>query len=165
MDINRLTLGDKVIGVSGILLFIFSFFKWLWVKVSLKGITEAEASKGAWSFTLTLLAVLIGIALVAYVAMKAGGVKLPQLGSVTWGQIVLGLALVSFLFILIKVIAGPSIDTGGFSGVDKTRKIGIYLGLIASAGMVVGAYLNAKEAGELPGALGGSRGGATPPAP
>ena len=38
-------------------------------------------------------------------------VKLPELGSFTWGQIVLILALVAFVFILIKVIVGPG--TGG----------------------------------------------------
>ena len=89
-------------------------------------------------------------------------VKLPELGSVTLGQIVLGIAIVAFLFILIKVIVGPStggVDIGQF-GVSKERKIGIFLGLIASAGLVVGAYLNVKEAGELPGTLGGTKGGA-----
>src|SRR5689334_3321368 len=164
MDINKLTTGDKIIGVSGVLLFIFSFFKWLGVKVSARGVEIASASKSAWSFTLTLIAVLIGIVLVAYVVAKAAGVDMPKLGSVTWGQVVLVLAAIAFLFILIKLIAGPSIDTGGIAGVDKTRKIGIFLGLIASGGMVAGAFLNAKEAGELPGSLGGSTGGATPPA-
>jgi uncharacterized membrane protein YhdT len=163
MDMTKLTTGDKIIGVSGVLLFVFSFFKWLGVKVDLRGVVTVSDSKSAWSFTLTLIAVLIGIVLVAYVAAKASGVALPSMGSVTWGQVVLGLAVLAFVFILIKLIAGPSIDTGGISGVDKTRKIGIFLGLIASAGMVFGAFLNAKEAGELPGSMGGNKGGATPP--
>lgn len=165
MDMNKLTTGDKVLGISGIVLFVFSFFKWLGVSVDFKGVVSVSGSKSAWSFTLTLIAVLIGVVLVAYVGAKAGGVKLPELGSVTWGQIVLGLAVIAFLFILIKLIVGPSIDTGGLSGVSKTRKFGIFVGLIASAGMVVGAYLNIKESGELPGSLGGNKGGATPPAP
>ncbi len=29
MDLNKLSLGDKIIAVSGILLLIFSFFPWL----------------------------------------------------------------------------------------------------------------------------------------
>ena len=163
MDMNKLTTGDKILGISGIVLFVFSFFNWLGVSVDFKGVVSVSGSKNAWSFTLTLIAVLIGVVLVAYVAAKAGGVKLPELGSVTWGQIVLGLAVIAFLFILIKLIAGPNIDTSGLSGVSKTRKFGIFVGLVASAGMVVGAYLNIKESGELPGSLGGSKGGATPP--
>jgi hypothetical protein len=41
------------------------------------------------------------------------------------------------------------------------------LGLLASIGLVAGAYLNAKETGDLPGSLGGagSTGGSTPPPP
>ena len=82
----------------------------------------------------------------------------------TWGQIVLGLAVIAFLFILIKLIAGPSIDDLTASPACRSpRKFGIFVGLIASAGMVVGAYMSIKESGELPGSLGGSKGGATPP--
>ncbi len=84
-----------------------------------------------------------------------------------WSHIILGIAIVAFLFILIKVIVGPGtggVDISG-SGVSKERKVGIFLGLIASAGLVAGAYLNVKEAGELPGALGGNKGGAAPPPP
>ena len=143
MDLNKLTTGDKVIGISGILLFVFSFFSWLGAKVELKGV-GAEASGNAWDFTLTTFAVLLGIALVVLIALKAFGVELPTLGSVTWGQIVLGVAGLIALLILIKLIAGPNIDTGGFGGVDvsKTRKIGIFLGFLASLGLVAGAYLN-----------------------
>ena len=163
MDLNKLTLGDKIIAVSGILLLIFSFFPWLGFDFG-----PVSASGSAWDFTLCWLAVVLGVLCVVYVVLKMQDVKLPDLGSVTWGQVVLGLAIVAFVFILIKVIVGPS--TGGVelagTGVSKERKIGIFLGLIASAGLVVGAYLNVKEAGELPGTLGGSKGGGTtPPTP
>ncbi len=65
-----------------------------------------------------------------------------------------------FLLIVIKLIVGPStggVDLAG-TGVSKDRKIGIFLGVLASLGLVVGAYLNAKETGDLPGALGGRQG-------
>jgi hypothetical protein len=162
MDLNRLTLGDKVIGGSGVLLFIFSFFKWLGYSYS-----SLSVSQSAWSFTLCWLAVIIGILLVGYVVLKAMDVKLPALGGVTWNQVVLALAAIAFLFIVIKLIAGPSAHGVNLSsiGVSKSRKVGIFLGAIASAGMVVGAYLNASAAGELPGNLGRKQGGTTPPPP
>ena len=94
MDLDRLSTGDKVIGISGILLFIFSFFKWLGVKVTGHGATSslvsASASKNAWGFTLTLLAVLLGLAMVVVVVIKAMGTELPALSGVTWNQVLLG---------------------------------------------------------------------------
>ncbi len=162
MDINKLNTGEKVIGVSGLLLLVFSFFPWL-------GFSYAgfSASKSAWTFTLCWLAVVLGVLMAGYVIAKAAGVELPELGSVRWAHILLGVAIVVFLFILIKVIVGPStggVDISG-TGVSKERKIGIFLGLLASLGLVAGAYLNAKETGDLPGSLGGSTGGTAPPPP
>ncbi len=160
MDLNKLTLGDKIMGVSGILLLIFSFFPWLGFSYG-----PFSTSGSAWKFTLCWLAVILGVACVVYVVLRMQEVPLPELGSVKWGHIILGIAVVAFVFILIKVITGPGtggVDISG-TGVSKSRKIGIFLGLISSAGLVVGAYLNVKEAGELPGALGGKKDGGAPP--
>jgi len=160
VDINKLNTGEKVIGVSGILLLVFSFFPWLGFSYG-----GFSASKSAWTFTLCWFAVVLGVLMAGLVIAKAAGVELPELGNLRWAHILLGVAVVAFLFILIKVIVGPS--TNGVSlagtGVSKDRKIGIFLGLIASAGLVAGAYLNAKETGDLPGALGGAKGGSAPP--
>jgi hypothetical protein len=162
VDINKLNTGEKVIGVSGVLLLVFSFFPWL-------GFSSGpfESSSSAWSFTLCLVAVIIGALMAGLVIAKAAGMDVPELGNVKWAHILLGAAIVVFLFILIKVIVGPSthgVDVGNF-GVSKERKIGIFLGLLASIGLVAGAYLNAKETGDLPGPLAGGTGGAAPPPP
>ena len=98
---------------------------------------------------------------------KAAGVDVPELGNLKWAHILLGVAVLVFLLILIKLIVGPGtggVDISG-TGVSKERKIGIFLGLLASIGLVAGAYLNAKETGDLPGSLGGSSGGAASPPP
>ena len=113
MDLSKLTPGDQVIGISGIVLLLFSFFSWLGATVSVgaRGLAgfSASGSDNAWGFTLTLIAVLIGLVLVAYVVAKAAGVEIPdKFGSVTLAQILLGLAAVAFLFVLIKIIAGPT---------------------------------------------------------
>ncbi|HEU5307002.1 MAG TPA: hypothetical protein VFW97_06725, partial [Acidimicrobiia bacterium] len=151
------------IGVSGVLLLIFSFFPWLGFSYG-----GFSASKSAWTFTLCWLAVILGVLMAGYVIAKAAGVDLPELGNLRWAHVLLGVAIVAFVFILIKVIVGPStggVDISG-TGVSKDRKIGIFLGLLASIGLVAGAYLNAKETGDLPGSLGrGTAGGSTPPPP
>ena len=157
MDLTKLNTGEKVIGVSGIALFIFSFFKWLGFSAG-----PFSVSRSAWSFTLCWIAVVLGILMVGYVAAKLFDVSLPDLGSVSWAQVLLIVAAIIFLFILIKLIVGPA-DVP--DGVSKDRKIGIFLGLLASIGLVAGAYLNAKETGDLPGSIGGAKGGSTPPPP
>jgi hypothetical protein len=160
MDLNKLSRGDQIIGISGIVLFIFSFFDWLGATVSVgsRGIPgfSASGADNAWGFTLTLLAVLIGLVLVVYVILKAAGVEIPDtFGSVTLAQILLGLAALALLFVLIKIIVGPNLPSvpAGIS-VSKDRKFGIFIGLIATAGLAAGAFLNFQESqkGSTPGA-------------
>src|SRR5262249_3569104 len=88
LDLNKLSNGEKIIGVSGILLVIFSFFDWF--KVEYRGLTGGGGS--AWDFTLCWLAVILGIVMLAIVVIKNfTSVQLPELGSVTWAQVLLGL--------------------------------------------------------------------------
>lgn len=145
MDLNKLSRGDSIIGISAIVLFIFSFFKWL--GFNFKGtVFNLSASASAWHFTLTLLAVLLGLVMLAYVVMKALGVEIPsKFGSVTLAQILLGIAAVAFLFVLIKVIVGPNAGVTLPPTITKSRKLGIFVGLAATIGLVVGAYLNFQE--------------------
>jgi hypothetical protein len=147
MDLSKLSKGDQIIGVSGIALFVFSFFKWLGYSYkgsSIPGALGASASASAWTFTLCWFAVILGLALVAVVALKAAGKALPDLGGVTWAQVVLGVAALALVLVVIKIVAGPSshgVDLGAI-GISKSRKIGIFLGLIATAGLTAGAWLN-----------------------
>jgi ABC-type Mn2+/Zn2+ transport system permease subunit len=77
--------------------------------------------------------------------------ELPErLGSVGWGVFLLAGGAIAFIFVLIKWI----------SNTDGT-KIGIYLGLLSTAGLAVGGYLVAQERGHLKEITGG--GGGTPP--
>lgn len=155
MDLTKLSTSDKVIAVSGILLFIpISFLDWF--TASAKGIPGAGSSGGnAWDFTLTWLAVLIGIAMVVLVALKLFEVKLPDVGSASWGTILLAMGAVAFAFVLIKTIAGVSVPEGAEDIIDISRKIGLFLGLVATAGLAAGGYMRLQE--EKTG------GGATPP--
>lgn len=158
MDLKKLSKGEMVIGISGIVLFISSFFDWFGAKVG-----PFKGTDNAWEFTLPLIAVLLGIVLVVLVALKAANVQLPdKVGSFGFGMVYLVLGGLAFLLVLIKIIVGPDIDTGGLSGVSKTREVGAFIGLIATAGLAVGGFLHAKESGDLDSLQ--NRGGSTPPA-
>lgn len=157
MDINKLTAGDRVIVVSGIVLFIFSFFSWFTAEIE-----DIELDSGnAWDFTLPLIAVLIGIAMVVLVVLKLAGVELGNPGSTTWGLILLIAGVVCFALVLIKFIAGVDVPEVLGEEVDIERKIGIFVGLVASAGLAIGGWLSYQQER---GAIGGPSPSAPPTA-
>lgn len=117
MDLSKLTTGDQVVGVSGIVLFIFSFFSWLGVDVTIGGLGTYGSSASAWSFTLPLLAVLLGVLAVVGVVLKAAGVAMPEMG-MTHGMRQLVIGAVALAFVLIKTVTG----VGGLpDGVSTSR--------------------------------------------
>jgi hypothetical protein len=143
------------------LLLVFSFFPWFGVDTSIGSFNRSgwQAPKAF----LSIVAILIGIALLVLIVLdKLANVELPErLGSIGWGVVYLAGGGLAFVLVLLKAILG-----GDYFTVSLDRKFGLWLGLVATAGLAVGGYLIAKEAGELPGALGGAKdGGATPPPP
>ena len=81
MDLNKLNTGEKVTGVSGIVLLVFSFFPWLGFS-STAGL-RSRPSKSAWAFTLLLdRRDPRGRARRCSSSLKAAGIELPELGNV-----------------------------------------------------------------------------------
>ena len=166
MDVKKLLKGELVIGIAGIILFLDSFLAWFGVKVG-----PAKATENAWSFTLPLFAVLIGVAMVVLVALRAFGVVLPEKVGGFGFRLIYLLGGLAFLLVALKLIFGPSYNTGGLGGalgISKTREIGAYIGTLCAAGLAVGGFMAAKESGDLDtlsNLKGGSNaGGDTPPA-
>jgi len=154
VDLKKLSVGEIVTAVSGVLLLIISFFHWYSVDLGPFGTYSRNGWQSPDSF-FSVVAILIGVVLAAHVIVeKLTGVELPErLGSVGWGVVHLAGGAVAFVFVLLKWIFNTSYTS-----------FGLYVGLLCAAGLAVGGYLMAKEAGELPGALGGAKGGsATPP--
>jgi hypothetical protein len=180
MDFTRLNQGEKVAGVSGVLLILIMFiFKWFGIKASV-GITgvavaTGEFSANAWGsygfidivLFITALAA-IGLALLA---ASEGDVGLPVAAS----AIVAGLGILSVVLVIISIISPPDFGAVDVSGVavDHTRKLGVWLGLIVSAAVAVGGYMAMQEEGtsfgDEAGRFGGGSGdvgaGSPPPPP
>ena len=164
MDLKKLSTGESVIAGSGLLLLIFSFFKWYSFgggSVDVGGtsidLDLPGGSLNGWqapSSFLSIVAILIGVAAAGYViATKLGGVDLPaKLGGTGMGLILLVAGAVAFVFLAIKYL----------SNTEGPEKFGFYISILASIGLAVGGFLTAKERGELPTKLGGS-GSASPP--
>jgi len=154
VDLKKLTPGEMLTAACGVLLLIFSFFPWYGVDLGAFG----EFNRNGWQEPdafFSIIAIILGVVLAAHVIVeKLGNVSLPdRLGSVGWGITHLAGGAVAFIFVLLKWIMNT----------DFT-KFSLYLALLFTFGLAVGGYLMAKEAGELPEALGGAKGGSAPPA-
>lgn len=147
MDVNKLSTGERVAGGAGIALFIIMFIGW-WgapdVNVDLGGIggdvnvSGGIGSANAWQAASFLdliwaLAALSGVAL----ALVAGSQSKPNL-PVALSAIVAGLGGLATLTILYRILDTPF---------DLTRKVGVFLGLIAAAGITYGGWVAMQEEG------------------
>ena len=178
MDLDRLSTGEKVAGGSAVLLFIFMFFDWFKVEVS-SGVGLASAGGNAWEWfswidLLMLLTVIVALAVVV-IRLSDAIIEPP----VSLNAVVAILGGLSVICVLFRIIDPPGASQS-FAGVsvDVGRQIGVFLGLIATAGITYGGYRAMQEEGTSFGEIGdqlSSRGGAgsgppqppssTPPSP
>jgi hypothetical protein len=130
---KELKQSDQIIGVAGLLLFIFSFFDWF--SISSGPFTYSD---NGWSGTLGLLGIIVGLAAVVVVAIRGFGLaELPEkLGNFEWNQVVGVAAIVSGAFVILQVLVGDS-----YGGVDLDRSIGAWLGGLAALALIGGGLL------------------------
>jgi hypothetical protein len=142
--------GVIVAGVSGLLLLlIMNIPDWFGIKYGAQVVAvPSEVTGDAWvsyGFTDVVLLVtsLAAIAL-ALLAVTRGPAGLPAAAI----AVVTGLGIVSVALIVISIISPPdvgsSVDVSG-PGIEHSRKIGVWLGAIAAAGVAVGGYMAMHE--------------------
>jgi len=143
---KALSIGDKVIVIAGVALFIIGFLPWYHVgggSVQVAGFTVANVpsvnrsgwqSPGAfWS----ILAILIGLAMAGVIGVRElakPGTLPANVGGFSWPKIQLGGAVVAAVVTLLKLLNESS--SLGF---------GFYLGIVAVAALVVGAFLGFQQ--------------------
>jgi hypothetical protein len=150
MDLDKLGPGEKIAGVSAILLFIFMFFDWFGVEVSGVGGfsgTVPGAGGNAWD-ALEFIPIVLLLAIVAALATVALRLSDSTFEPpVPMSTLVTVLGVISVLLILFRIIDPPSFDSFGGVSVDATLSLGIFLGLIAAGGIAFGGYSTMKEEG------------------
>ena len=175
MDLNRLSTGEKIAGASGIALILIMFiFDWYGVKVAGQSVPNSGANAWqAFGFIDIILFVtaLAALALV-WVSASQREVNMP----VALSAAVAGLGVLSVILVLYRIIDTPG-DVSAASvllnqSVDVTRKIGVWLGLLAAIGVAYGGWRAMQEEGTSFGAQadrlsggGTTRGGGPPPPP
>ena len=163
-DVGR---GPLIAAISAIALFIFMFFAWYGVdSISASGfgfeqeITGdqleqfgggADTSANAWQafsfIDILLLITILGVVGLAVARATGAAIDLP----VPTGTLILGLGGLAFLLILFRLIftpdaaGGADLPAGVEVDVDVSRKIGVFLGLLAGAGMAIGGWLARQE--------------------
>ena len=144
MDVNRLGRGEMIAAASALALLLIMFIlDWFGIDSTTVstgvGTIEVEGGGGnAWAVfdfidIILFLTVLVAIGL-ALMAANASSPNLPVAGS----ALVAGLGILCVLLILFRIIDTPY---------DLDRKIGVFLGLIAAAGIAYGGFLAMQEEG------------------
>jgi len=136
VDINKLTMPEKVISASAIVLFIASFLPWF--EISIFGIS---ASGNGWDvgFLWGGIPTILGLVMLAHVLISkfAENVTLPEL---PWPMIHMVAGIVAGALVVLKLLIGES-----EAGIDFDRAYGLFLAAIAGIGLAVGGFLYNKE--------------------
>jgi hypothetical protein len=144
MDLKKLTTGDWVVGVSAILLLIFSFFPWF--DYQLEGTEGSIGDTNGWDFFLFgIIPVLIGLASAALVAVSRFTTsELPKMGSLSWAQVHLIMGVVAAVLVLLLVLIGDDESVFGLE-IDGDRQVGLFLAFLAAIGLAVGGLLKTRD--------------------
>lgn len=150
MDVNRFSQGQLIAAASAVLLLIFMFLPWFEIpgveatlpeglpeEIDLSGTPGIESeSLNAWEGEnpldiFLLLTAIVALAGVLLASSGGGGASPVPLAMATFL-----LGAVGTLMVLYQVFDVPN---------DLDRKIGLFLGLIAIAGIAVGGYLSMQD--------------------
>jgi hypothetical protein len=137
-----MTLGRAVAGASGLALMLVMFMPWFGGDqlVELPGVGEVSAegeNSSAWeSFALIDLVLFAAAAVAVAYALT----ELPP------PVVVTAMGTLAVALVLFRMISPPSLGEGLVGAVETSvgRRIGVFFGLLASAGMALGGYLTGE---------------------
>jgi hypothetical protein len=129
-----LGVGEKIIIIAGLVLFIDGFLPWYSISIGPISWTANgwEAPGAIWS----ILAVLIGLAMGGAVVLKGlTEVEISDnVGGVSWPKILLGSGVAALVLVVIK-----------FLNESSSLGFGFYLGIICAAALAAGGGLMFRE--------------------
>jgi hypothetical protein len=132
MDTSRLTTGDMIAGVGGIVLLISLFLPWYGASA---GGFSIDANGWEVLGFIDILLFLIAVVAIAIVAARATG-NLPA--EVPAAVVLLAAGALGVLLVLYRIVDIPGSDVP--DEVDLSRKIGIFIALIGAAAVAYGGW-------------------------
>lgn len=154
MNLDRLSLGEKLFGVSGLALFILSFLP-LWAKFEVESALLDDTTRfNAWDgfgplVDLALVLAIVGTGLVIARAANAN-LTLP------WKTVYLAIGGVVAALLLLAFLVGPdeSFNVSGPGGsAEMSRGLGLFVGAVLALAMAAGAWLHSEPVESSPGAI------------
>jgi hypothetical protein len=152
VELGRLNNGERIAGISAVLLFVFMFFDWFGVELSnksnllfyLQGVGPGKSAWEALDYTPIILLITIIAALGAAALRLTNAVYKP---AVPVNAIVGILGIVSALLILFRIVDPPNFGTHELITYEGTVQFSIFLALLAAAGIAFGGFLAMREEG------------------
>ena len=125
--------GERITWVAGLVLALSSFMDWY----AGSGVGVKLSVIGWQSGVLGKLVFFVGLAVLAFLGLRASGVELPP--SVPGGMVVAALGLLATILVLIRVISIPD----DFS--PAGRSIGLWISLLAGLLLIAAGLLRSAE--------------------
>ncbi len=146
--LDRLTYGEKIAGVSAILLFVFMFFDWFGMESSDDSFGLFSVSRTAWE-ALDYIPIVLLIAII--VTLYEIGLRVVlKLGALTNAMVAI-LGVISALMILYRIIYPPNFGSLGTAWgtitYEGTVQLPIFLALAGACGIAYGGYRAMREEG------------------
>jgi len=139
--------GERIAAVSALALLGFSFLDWYGAEPAGEATFPTEAGGSAWQTLSLVLAVLLVTVVVALAtaALRLRGAKWRPTVPLNAAVAVLG--GLSALLILVRIVFPPDLGSVGGIPLDTTLSLGVFLGLLAAAGVAYGGYRAMGEEG------------------
>lgn len=137
MNLDRLSTGEKLLGASGLLLFLSSFLGY-WIKAEGGGVTVRGNAWDGYGFFLKL-ALILALAAAVLVVARAANANL----TLPWSNVYRGIAGATLALVGITLLVGPA-ELEGFA-VEISRGILLFVGTLLAVLMVAGAWMHSEE--------------------
>jgi hypothetical protein len=151
VDLRRLRHGEWIAGVSGAVLLVSLFLDWYQIRDVTGARSAGDLSANAWD-AFTVVDVFLAAAAISGIALAVGALTqrspaVPQ----TIGALTVPLAFVAAILVVIKLLDLPdwaSVFQGAdgvylnssLGGPNVVREPGLYIGVVATLGVLIGAW-------------------------